>query len=121
MSKEKSKPRRHKATRTRNTKLKPDLSEAETSSKKRLIHKTATTHALAPGAGRESKQARLIALLQRPNGATIADLVAMTGWQVHSVRGVMSGALKKRLGLTITSEKGDGGRVYRIAVPSKAA
>jgi hypothetical protein len=118
MSKEKSKPRRHKATRARNTRLKQDLSQTE-SSKKRPIHKTAITP--APGAGRESKQAKLIALLQRPSGATIADLVAATGWQVHSVRGVMSGALKKRLGLTITSEKGDGDRVYRIVLPSKAA
>lgn len=64
---------------------------------------------------RDSKQAKLIALLERPEGATIDDLMKATGWQAHSVRGVMSGALKKRLGLTITSEKGENGRTYRVA------
>ena len=57
----------------------------------------------------------MIALLQRANGATLDELVAATGWQAHTVRGAMSGALKKRLGLTIASEKVDNrGRVYRI-------
>jgi hypothetical protein len=75
----------------------------------------------APQPNRETKQARLIALLQRPSGAAIKDLAAATGWQAHSVRGVMSGALKKRLGLTITSESGADGRVYHIASSDKAA
>jgi len=56
-----------------------------------------------------------VALLRRPEGAGIAELAGATGWQVHSVRGAMSGALKKKLGLTITSEKTETGRVYRIA------
>jgi hypothetical protein len=47
-------------------------------------------------------------------GATIDEMVAATGWQSHTVRGAMAGALKKRLGLTIASEKEEGGRVYRI-------
>ena len=55
-------------------------------------------------------------MLGRPEGATIAEIVAATGWQPHTVRGAFAGALKKRLGLTVTSEKVDGGeRVYRIA------
>ena len=63
-----------------------------------------------------SKQAQVIALLQRPTGATLDDLIAATGWQRHTVRGVLSGALKKRLGLTIRSEKTTGSpRTYRIA------
>ena len=63
-----------------------------------------------------SKQAQVIALLQRPTGATLDDLIAVTGWQRHTVRGVLSGALKKRLGLTIRSEKTTGSpRTYRIA------
>ena len=45
-------------------------------------------------------------MLRRPEGATIAEIVAATGWQPHSVRGVLAGALKKRLGLTIASEMG---------------
>ena len=63
-----------------------------------------------------TKQAMLIDLLRRKDGTTLDEMVAATGWQAHSVRGVMSAALKKKLGLTITSEKIEGrGRVYRIA------
>lgn len=61
-----------------------------------------------------TKQATLIAMLRAPDGATIAEIMAATGWQPHTVRGAMSGALKKKLGLNITSEKIEGrGRVYR--------
>jgi hypothetical protein len=63
-----------------------------------------------------TKQAKLIALLHRPGGATIADLAKATSWQNHTVRGVLSGALKKKLGLTIKSEKPEGkDRVYRLS------
>ena len=66
-----------------------------------------------PRAG--TKQAQVITLLQRPEGATIAEIVAATGWQAHSARGMISGALKKKLGLPITSEKVDGrGTVHRL-------
>ncbi|QYX56828.1 DUF3489 domain-containing protein [Roseovarius sp. SCSIO 43702] len=62
-----------------------------------------------------TKQAQIITLLQRPEGATIAEIVAATGWQAHSARGMISGALKKKLGLHVTSEKIDGrGTVYRL-------
>jgi hypothetical protein len=62
-----------------------------------------------------TKQATMIAMLQRKDGATIAEIVAETGWQQHTVRGAFAGALKKKLGLTIVSENVDGrGRVYRI-------
>lgn len=61
------------------------------------------------------KQAMLIAMLRAEGGAAIAEIVAATGWQSHTVRGAMSGALKKELGLEVTSEKGEGrGRVYRL-------
>ncbi len=63
----------------------------------------------------DSKQALVIAMLRRPEGATIAQLVAATGWLAHTVRGAFAGALKKKLGLAVTSEKPHGGeRVYRI-------
>ena len=62
----------------------------------------------------DSKIARVIAMLRTPGGATIETISAETGWRSHSVRGAMSGAIKKKLGLTITSEKVDGVRVYRI-------
>ena len=62
-----------------------------------------------------TKQARLIAMLKRAEGATIAQAVEATGWRPHTVRGALAGALKKRLGLAVTSEKIEGrGRVYRI-------
>ena len=63
----------------------------------------------------ESKQATLIKLLARPGGATIDEMAKATGWQRHSIRGMMSGVLKKRLGLSIASEKEERGRIYRIA------
>ena len=62
-----------------------------------------------------TKQAQLIAMLRAPEGATIEEIVTATGWLAHTVRGSISGALKKKLGLTITSEKVDGrGRCFRI-------
>lgn len=62
-----------------------------------------------------SKQAHLITLLQRPDGATLDELAKATGWKPTSVRGVLSGTLKKKLGLAIASTKGTYGTVYRIA------
>lgn len=62
-----------------------------------------------------SKQEALIAMLKRPEGASIAEITAEFGWQPHTVRGAIAGALKKKLGLTITSEKLETrGRVYKI-------
>ena len=62
-----------------------------------------------------TKQATLIAMLRAPDGATIEEIMAATGWQSHTVRGAMAGALKKRLGLEVTSEKvEDRGRVYKL-------
>jgi hypothetical protein len=66
-------------------------------------------------APRQTKQQIMIDLLRRPEGAGIEEITAATGWQSHTVRGAMSGALKKKLGLEITSKKVEGlGRVYRI-------
>jgi hypothetical protein len=61
-----------------------------------------------------TKTERIIALLKRPSGATINDIVAEMGWQPHSVRGFISGQLAKRLGFRIKSFKVRGERVYRI-------
>jgi hypothetical protein len=62
-----------------------------------------------------TKQAALIAMLRAPEGATIAEIMAATGWRSHTIRGAMAGALKKKLGLEVTSEKVDGkGRVYKL-------
>ncbi|MGD1092123.1 MAG: DUF3489 domain-containing protein [Bryobacteraceae bacterium] len=76
-----------------------------------------------PGKGKEptktggrdgTKTERIIALLKRPSGATLNELMAETGWQPHSVRGFISGQLSKRLGFRIKSFKRAGERVYRI-------
>lgn len=64
-----------------------------------------------------TKQAQIIAMLQRPEGATVAEMVTATGWLAHTVRGSISGALKKKLGLPITAEKVEGrGTVYKLAI-----
>ena len=72
--------------------------------------------AAKPRTRENSKQAQVIAMLKRPEGATIAQIVAATGWQQHTVRGTFAGAFKKKLGLEITSTKEPGGeRIYTIA------
>jgi len=69
-------------------------------------------------AKRPSKQDDVIAMLRRPEGATVDEVASATGWQRHTVRGVFSGTLKKKLGLTVASSKEERGRVYRIAEPA---
>jgi len=65
-----------------------------------------------------SKQDVVIAMLRLPEGATIDEVASVAGWQRHTVRGVFSGTLKKKLGLTLASAKEERGRVYRIAEPT---
>jgi hypothetical protein len=90
-------------TALRKAKLDPDP-QATTADKPKPVHIRAGT-----------KQAQIIALLQRPEGAAITEIVAETGWKPHSVRGLISGGLKKKLGLPIASEKVDGrGTVYKL-------
>ena len=67
---------------------------------------------------RASKQDAVIAMLRRPEGATVDEVASATGWQRHTVRGVFSGTLKKKLGLTLASAKEERGRVYRVAEPA---
>jgi hypothetical protein len=63
-----------------------------------------------------SKQAAVIQMLQRPDGTTIQQVMESTGWLAHTIRGTLSGTIKKRLGYNVVSEKNaDGERVYRIA------
>lgn len=65
-----------------------------------------------------SKLASVIDLLERAEGATIAEIMAATGWQQHTVRGALAGSITKKLGRALSSEKVEGrGRVYRIAAP----
>jgi uncharacterized protein DUF3489 len=73
-----------------------------------------------PDAKRSSKQDGVIAMLRRPEGATVDEVASAMGWQRHTVRGLFSGPLKKKLGLTLASAQEERGRVYRIAEPASA-
>jgi len=91
-----------------------------------LIHRLWTAIEALPDPDQQSdtkgpsKQAAVIAMLQRPEGATIEEVASAMGWQRHTVRGLFSGTLKKRLGLEVASAKEERGRVYRIGEPASA-
>jgi Protein of unknown function (DUF3489) len=67
-----------------------------------------------PAARPDTKHARIIAMLKKPAGTTIAAIMAATDWQQHSVRGFLAGVVRKKLGLNLVSDQTDKGRVYRI-------
>jgi hypothetical protein len=84
--------------------------------KKASPAKKASKAAKKEGAARDgSKAAKILDLLKRPEGATLAALMKATGWQAHSVRGFLSGTVRKKLGLTVESAKAaDGERSYSV-------
>ena len=86
------------------------------------VIRTAPDAVIAPPSPQAAKPAPpkgkigvLVELLSRAEGARLEEMMTATGWQAHSVRGAISGAIKKNLGLTVTSQKTDGVRTYRVA------
>jgi Protein of unknown function (DUF3489) len=103
--------------------------KAATRSTGREVGKSRSRQRPAPASSRpaarlDTKHARIIAMLRKPAGATIAAIMATTDWQQHSVRGFLAGIVRKKLGLNLVSEQTDKGRVYRIkegkALPTAA-
>jgi hypothetical protein len=108
--------------RTKAPKLeKPDFPAAASSAPTKA--KTSTPRKKTPPAAEatSSKQERLIAMMKQAKGSTMAELMTATGWQAHSIRGVISGVLKKRLSLNVILEaSSDGVRRYRILKSAQA-
>ena len=100
---------RPKRKTTRSTARKP------TSRQIKLPRSAASTPTTSNNKERsDTKQARVIAMLRGSAGATIDAMMRVTGWQQHSVRGFLAGVVRKKLGLDLLSQGGEGGRIYRI-------
>ncbi len=92
-----------------------DTAAAEKPRRTRVVKGANATNEKPTRTRADSKQAQLIEMLKAPKGVTIDEIVAAFGWQPHTVRGAIAGALRKKFRLEVTSEKVEGrGRVYRI-------
>ena len=113
--------------RKRNSKRRtPSRSSSRKTAKQNNATAQTTTHKMVkskpqphPSSAKQTertgtKQARILAMLRAPSGATIDAMVHATGWQQHSVRGFLAGVVRKKLGLNLVSAATEGGRLYRI-------
>jgi hypothetical protein len=90
--------------------------KAKTGSKAGPAKKAASARRIGGATNQSSKSCTILELLKRPTGATLKELMKATGWQPHSVRGFLSGTLKKRMGAPVESFKSaDGNRTYRVS------
>jgi hypothetical protein len=103
------------------TKKSRSLKPKSSRDSKRLAGKATAQKKLQPKNRADSKQEKVLGLLRRPEGVTIAAIMKATGWQQHSVRGFFAGVVRKKLGLTLKSEKADGVRTYRVAAAKTKA
>jgi hypothetical protein len=118
-----AKSKRKPASRTNDSKIKTRNSGGRRTARKVRQLKSVTEPAAhlrprtasKPTADSESKKARIIAMLQAPDGVTIEAMARAANWQPHSVRGFLAGIVRKKLGLNLVSAAGNSGRVYRIA------
>ncbi len=110
----KAKSKRKPASHTNDSKTKTRNSVRQTTARNAGQPKSVTQPAELT-ARRESKKARIIAMLRAPGGVTIEAMARAAKWQPHSVRGFLAGVVRKKLGLHLISAAGDSGRVYRIA------
>lgn len=100
------------------TEAKPSLSPQRRATRPPATKRNTRAKPVKPSSAprRGSKAAKILALLKRPNGASLQQLQKATDWQAHSVRGFLSGAVKKKMGLRIISAKlADGTRSYRVS------
>jgi len=109
---------------TDNTKQPPDLAPAKlprrVAAARRKKTRDEAPQKSAKSRPRNSKQTRVVEMLHRPQGATIATIMKATDWQSHSVRGFLAGVVRNKLGLTLVSEKVGKQRVYRIIAKDAA-
>jgi hypothetical protein len=117
----KAKSKRTPASRANDSKIKTPNSGRRTTARKASLLKPVTMavhqqprSAPQPTVSRESKKARIIAMLRAPGGATIEAMARAAKWQPHSVRGFLAGVVRKKLGFTLVSADGENARVYRI-------